>query len=386
MATRTKNWTDGEALTTIELQRSASIGAQADDAALAALLTPGSAQKRIVPLSEETASVNPRLLAIPSPTTGAVRVQPALFVAGGVALPNNIAASCRQETALDTALIASNGGATRYDLVYATLRFATSVTGSRKVKDVGTGVVSTKTPPLEVAPQVTMTVLPNVGNVTPLATMPADSTDSTLSAYQPYGVYNFPIALITVANGYTAGSAIAQSTIAPLWVGGWVQPHRVRGLRVMSINAGAAAEKASVSLTDRLGALQQFMTPFKFLPSTSTSPSGGPVLDASIDWRRRIIWGTCAWLNSATQAPLEGNVTMLPTQGSGYGVIQPMYTGDGGSFGALVYNSGATTVGLTIDASSGNLRLYRTGNPSDNTNGDLMLLTLSASDRLVVGN
>lgn len=388
MSTNQKTWTDGEAITTTESNRVARIAATMDDRAWEPLFTPGSVQKKIIPLSEESASVNPRLLMVPGVTAGAVKLMPSLFLAGGVSLPNHLNMAAKLEAALDSAIFASNAsGSTRYDLVYATISYAVSVTGSRKVKDVSTALVSTQVLNLEKVPQVVLTVLANVSNVTPTSGMPADPGDGS--------AYNFPLCYVALPNGYTATTVITQSQVTHLWSGSWLAPQRVHGMRPMSVYAGAGVEKPSGSLPllDRWGADSRFFGHFKV---TSGTPGGatppGDVLDSTIDWRSRFVSIQLLYMGSALNFPLETAVSPAITmnfsastlvQSTNFAAIVAFAGANAAVLAQITYAAGAQ-IFLYVH-SDGSLRVYRSGSLIDGTNGDAFVMLITASDKFVGG-
>lgn len=396
MSTNKKIWTDGEALTTTELQRSASIGAGGDDRAWEGLFTPGSVQKKIVPLLEESTSINPRLLAVPGVGSGSVKLQPCLLIAGGSGLPNHINLSAKLESSLDSALFGANSsGSTRYDLLYATIAYATSVTGSRKVKDVTTGSVSTQSLVLEKVCAPTLTILPNVGNVTPTATMPADAVDGSS--------YNFPVALVAVPNGYASASAITQAMITALWSGAWVAPPRLKSVRPASIFYGAATEKVPSALAngtpgaERWGGENRFFGMATVYPSTSATPATGTIVDATIDWRNRFIYGF--WSIGTRQTGVEGTAALgclLPSLQAAPGTVAnnsifPIFWSGSGNIGGgsnallMTYIAFAPlSQSLYID-SAGILRIYRISAPNGGAGGDPFVFVLCATDQLQLG-
>jgi hypothetical protein len=326
------------------------------DRALEVLVTPGAIQKKCIPLSEESSSVNPRLLVVGKDTDAGlanakVRLRPVSFEAGVLGDVNSIALSALQKTNLDSPTIANNSsGSTRTDLLYA--------------------AVSPGLTPL--TRLITLGVVQNVASGTPLASLPADSGST----------YNFGLAALSIPNGY-AGTAINQSVITPLWAGGWIQPQRVRGARPMSIFSGSATEKITSKLSERAGSNICFMGYFKLLTTTGISVGAGFTLDNTIDWMNRMVWGWIAYFGSATQA-VEGRVGALTpvTKDFIFAV-----TGDSSSNSIIpfTYNAGATVIHLgTSTITQKDLRIGKpTGNPIDTTNGDLIGVVLYASDKLI---
>jgi hypothetical protein len=222
-------WNDGQALTTPELQRPNDVGAGADDRLLEVLYPPGSNQKTIIPLLASFAATP--LLIVPGVTNGTLKLQPCQLVAGDATNQQAIDLSVNLQAALQSALIASNSsGSTRVDLLYATisrtvpanigsppagaayagLGVASTGTGAqqaRSVKDVSSGIVTTQTINIYDVPTVTLTVLQGTpGSGAP--SLPADSSTA----------FNFSLATISIATGYTSGTAINQAWVMATWL------------------------------------------------------------------------------------------------------------------------------------------------------------------------
>jgi hypothetical protein len=424
-------WNDGAVLATPDLQRQSDGAAQADDLALQVLVTPGTTQKKILPLSEETATVNPRVLLTPSGTAGAVQLNSCTLVAGVPSVPSGIALSGTLLAALSSPLIASNSsGANRYDLIYISVtrtvptnfssppsfiaylspgpgvNTSASLNQPRKIKSVVDGSISTQA--TNVGDVLTATIAVNQGFLTGAtppttaqinAALPADVATGYGSAY---GTFYFAIGYVTVANGFTAGSAIAQSSITQTWNGGFIQPHRVKGVRPVSMYYGSAAEKPiSPALTsgtqgaERFGSDQRFIIHWKSLATTGNTVPTGSVVDNSIDWRFRLVWGFMAYLGSASQLPLETHGTFIRSFGWGVGTspniqitdqaqIGPSWTGSGpAAIVTMGYNQTTATSASLAVISNGNLVVVRTGTVVDAVNGDLMVAVLYTTDQLI---
>jgi hypothetical protein len=413
-------WNDGQGLATPDLQRSADAAAAADDRVFEVLTSPGSVQKKILPLSEETATLNPRLLAVPSTgalspvgTNGAVRVMPCCLVAGSPTSTQQIALSANLQAPLDTAAITSNSsGGIRYDLVYATVNRAVSVTGTRKIKSATDGSLSSQTVNLADAPAVTLGV--NVGFLTGAtaptaiqinAALPSDTAPSSST----FGSFSFPIAYVTVANGYTSGTTLFQDSsggttyITQCWSGGFVPGQRVRGPRPMSLYYGAANEKPSSSVLtkgtqngERWGSqAAQYFVHFKLLNTSGISMTAGITLDNTIDWRNRFVWGVVGYTSMSGNVVLEsaaansqatpGYVVSSSVYGSG---TFNMFWSGAGSASGLIQPSYIDSAGPTKHVfglgvfTDGSLRAYKVDAPIDTVNGDLVVLVVYATDPL----
>lgn len=415
-------WNDGQGLATPDLQRPCDVAGSADDRVLDVLATPNLVQKGLVPLGS---AANPRLLAIPSTNAlspagvnGAVRLMPCELVAGSPSDVQTVALAANLKSPLDTPAIASNtSGSTRYDLVYATVNRAVSVTGTRKIKSATDGSLSSQSINLADAAAVALSV--NQGfltgatpptNAQILAATPADTAPSSST----FGSFNFPVGYVTVANGYASGTTLFQDSsggstyITQCWQGAYVHHQRVRGPRPASIYYGSANERASTSVLangfqggERWGGgLAQFFAHFKVLPTTGTTVGTGFVVDNTIDWRHRFVWGFYAYLGSATVLPVEGNANPLAagTQGVvntnqayNQGVLQPFWTGGGSTSGSVAgqmvlgYTDGATFAhpNAAVLNTDGSLRLFNHNSVVvDGTNGDALALVVFATDQL----
>jgi hypothetical protein len=364
-----KLWSDGEAHTTVEHQRVARIAAQADDRALEALLTPHGIQKRILPLSEETPSVNPRLLIVPSPSTGAVRMRPARLLASGAG-PFRLSMSATVEAPIDSPLVGANAtGQTRFDLVYASMAYAISAQGTRKVKDVSSGIISPQVLPLERAPRVALAIIPGISTANPLGALPADAPDGT--------AFNFPVALVTVPTGHVAGQPIPQAQITQQWPGGAVDFHRVRVYRPGSIfGSGINESQANPGLSDRWGFGHRVVVAFRHMLGTTQF-----TVDDKINWARRAIVVTM--LRAARDGTQYKPAHQVSLAG-GESQTKAGYTGMNGA-AAIAFTFpgqvGSKTFGWFADANSGVLLVSALGQVDDQANGDHYLAFVEATDR-----
>lgn len=428
-------WNDGQGLATPDLQRGSDLVGNVDDRVHETNLFPGVIPKRVIPLLEEfggfttpptgawsNTGANPNSFvgqlpfAQPSTSTlspvgtnGAVRVAPATYVVGSIAGNENatrqISLAATAYTFLDSALITSNvSGSIRYDLIYATVNRAVTVSATRKIKSATDGSLSSPSVNLADSPQVTLGTVVGflTGATAPTlaqiyAALPADTAPSSST----FGSFNFPVAYVTVANGYTSGTTLAfdsssgstyiNQTVPLAWT------RNVRGVRPMSIYYGAANELATnanlsrgVPGAERWGNIRTFFSHFKLLTSTATSPPG-TTIDTTIDWRRRFVWGFWSWLGSPATSflPIEGlsagvNGTVPTVSGASVlssGVVNPWYTGGSTntSTGAMLYSTTSSGMTLTVNGSTGALSVSR--GSVVNASGDLMCVVLYATDQ-----
>lgn len=357
MSTTRPIWNDGQGLTTPDLQRPCDTVGGADDRAHEVLLTPGTVQKKVLPLSEESLTLNPRLLAIPSSAgltpagiNGAVRVMPFSFIAGTAANTQQISLTGNTFAAIDTTAIGSNSsGSIRYDLVYATLTRQVTVSASRRIKSASDGSVSSQTINLADAPTITLNI--NVGfltgataptNAQILAALPADTTTS----------FSVALTFVTVANGYSSGTTLFQSSsggttyLTQCWPGGYIQSSRVRLARYGSLvdkNAGTTGQATTPIGGSRFINMNRLL-----VPVTVTAISQTIQLDDVIDWRQRILTikaVRCTTTNTNVAGRAWENPNALPTA-SGGGTVQiicgPFFTMGTAQAYAQVFGQDAT--------------------------------------------
>lgn len=268
-----------------DFQKASDISSAADDRAMEILVTPGAAQKKIVPLSEESLTVAPRLLIVGQDTDGTlangkVRVRPAHFVAGVLSDPNAIGLAGKLDALLDSAVFGNNiSGSTRTDLLYATLSYGAAITASVRQKPTAGGAPVSTTLTVENDITLTLGIVAGVSSTTPAASLPADSGSGKTA------VYNFALAAVSIANGFSGG-AVNQAAITALWNGGYVPSNRVRLIRHGSLvdKAGGTTGKATTPLSDRWPSINRMV-----IPVVVTATSQTITLDDSIDWRQRII-------------------------------------------------------------------------------------------------
>lgn len=368
-----------------DVQKVSDVAAAADDRATEILCTPGINLKTIKPLSEESATVNPRLLVVGQDTDGTVpngkvRVRPAHFQAASDAY--TIALSAALKANSDSPTIGNNSsGSTRTDLLYAVISYGTTTTETVRQKPTSGSTPVSVSLTTQKDMLVTIAVVAGVASGNPLASLPADDTVN--------GVYNFGLAALAIPNGFTGG-AINQSVITQLWTGGWVRSHRVHGLRIPSMftTGSPPNEKPATPFSDRWGGLYRMVFPIKHLTTTGAAGSTGAIIDGptsgGIDWRNRAIWGQGYYIGSAVTT-LENAVTAV-SGGNPAAAPQTLYLSGAGSNGAphgpeLSYNGGTSIVELAVDT-TGNLRMTG-GVPIDATNGDLILWIVEFTDRLV---
>lgn len=262
-------WNNGQSITVPELNRPLDVSANADDRVYESLFTPGATQKRLIPLDLTT--TDHTKMVVPGGTSGSVALKPCTLVAGDPSVTTAIKMSATLLASLDSTLIGSNSsGLTRIDLLYATIARSTPAsigspgtgvayagigvadpgTGaqqSRTVKDTTSGTVTTQTINIYDVPTITLTVLAGTpGSGAP--SLPADGASA----------YNFALAQITVANGFTSGSAISAGNIAQEWTQAKIPHFLVRGLEdgTRSVSALVADGTGGQTVTPVAGTLQ----------------------------------------------------------------------------------------------------------------------------------
>lgn len=429
-------WNDGQGLATPDLQRGEDVAASMDERVHEVYMAPGTIPKRIAPLTEELFTLTPgpgtgspilisqnplTYLAVPSQGTlavgvaGGVSTYPFAAIAGdisgSVGSSQKISLTGTAYVPLNTTAITSNvSGVTRYDLVYATLNRAVTVTGARKIKSAVDGTISSPTVNLADAPSMTLGIVPGflTGGTPPTLTqiyaaLPADTAPGATA-----GTFNFPICYVTVANGYTSGtilsinSAAGTTYITQCWPKDWHQQSLVRATRPMAIYYSTANEKpTSPGITggthyaERWGSDIRFFGHMKMLTTSSginIVGNLGTTIDNTINWQKRFIWGWYAYLGSAAAAIENSNVMLgVAPQFSGAnlfsGVIAPLWTGDGTGAASITYVYAAVgnnrfDLGVTAD---GALRIGKNTAPIDAANGDYLVFYIQATDKVVVG-
>lgn len=379
MSGQLQNWVAGYPITDVDMTRGETTAATADDLVYQTLLTPGAVQKIAVPLLEETASVNPRLLVTPGAVTGTVQLNPCELIAGVSGQPYTVGLAAQVNAAMASTGVTSNSsGSTRFDLLYATVQRTVSVSASRKIKDPNTGLISTQTVNLATTPTVTLALLANAGAsvAAAVAALPADTGSA----------WNFPLAVITVANPYSAGTAIAQSAISQEWQGGWIPFHRRRlrrGGSIVVTQPVTASSTAKYLVKDRWGSVEGIFAPINY----KTNPSNGIVLDNTIDWRRRWlkVYGGLPKVNAGAYQASE--VATLGGQTSNFfsGLVFTGTDGAGGSPCYTVTSSGATFKFYADSANSGALTVDISGAANDGTNGDNWWIEIDGTDTFIFG-
>jgi hypothetical protein len=211
-------------------------------------------------------------------------------------------------------------------------------------------------------------VIPGVSATNPLASLPADLGDGSS--------YNFALGLITVPNGFTQGTTIAQSQITQLWSGAGIPFHRVRRWAPASAMLSMIGDlQTGVLITERWGFGYNAVVAFRH---TSTNPI--PV-DGSIDWSKRFINVTMIRASGAAvpahQVVTAGGETQ---RGSGY-------TGtNSGAAVNLAFTSISPSRAFSWNTNGSNgYSLFVQGQqqPVDTTNGDHYLAFIEATDQFV---
>lgn len=272
-------WTDGQAVTTPDLQRSADAAAVADDLVFSALLPApggGGVGKRILSLSSGDEPGGWSQVLVNPGSGGTLSVYAALYEVGLlVGSEYSIALAARAPTGIQTvATIAANStGFSRTDLLYAVVQRSATPGASRKVKTV-TSAVITSTLVVETNPTVTFVI------ATGTTSAPADSTSA----------WNFPLATITVPTGYVEGTTILSSQIAQIWTRAFVPASAVRSVFGATFGAGLPGILQPVAPEPSwkcFGAASEYVVPFRHIAN-----GAGAVILAdrlAIWWKNRIV-------------------------------------------------------------------------------------------------
>lgn len=362
-----------------DMQRISDAAARADDRAHEVIFTPGisGTQKRVVPLANDTSTSLARLLVVPGTAAGTVQVMPARFIAG--VAPYTIAAAISSLAAVQSPVLASNPGAIRTDLVYARLA-VTPTTATRKFKDQTSGVVGTAPTTVYETPVLTVNIAQGNALDGAPGALPADTT----------GVYNFPLANVTLPGAYVNTSPITQTMIAQQYERGWIPPQRVQTMRPMSIfNSASPYKSGPTQLADvsRWGSISVFYGGWKH--TTASQPA--VVLDSSIDWRRRLIWGQAIYYGGTAPDAMAASMTVgIQIAGTDFSTAMvanavPMCIfGPSGGGGEVFYASPANGWTLSVNASGVlSVTIAATSGPYNPATGDFYGIVLFVSDQFV---
>jgi hypothetical protein len=288
---------DGEAIVTVDQQRTADTAAAADDRVLDVLLTPefqgtSTYDKKVHPLLHEPPDSSygqGRALVYPGPTSGTVRILPAAYVVGGLGNSTYDASTVSfsaRGAATDlpaSAFPSSSGSDGRFDTVYALVQ-RTATTDTRKIRDSATGQTSSQLVNIYSTPTVTIAVQPGPEDGSfAAAPLPADSSTA----------WYFPLAYIVLDDGlggpWTQGTAIGQSRISQGYDAGWIKRNRIQFAKSASIMSTVFSEPANgcaaTPLSDRWGGT---ISVVGVLQNKSTTGSE-LVFDDNFDWRRRVL-------------------------------------------------------------------------------------------------
>lgn len=314
----------------------------------------GQADHMVTPLNDEGSSgFQGQLLVVPSAVAGKLRVHPALYhqnplpSSGNLSAPNLIA---KQLASIDSATIGNNAsGNPRIDLIYATIQRTVDVVGARPFRD-STGV-NTVSLNLASDPTVAITVLPGTPAGSPVApSLPADSASA----------WNFPLALLAVANGY-AGAAIAASAITQIWTRGGIRQDMLRPI----IGGDAYTTFPASLLASRIGPKQAAFCPVTHNSNPQTSALLG--FD-QFDMRQRVIRVKAIrpLLDTTYKAPASVTKGGVDSAHAGLFDTGLIFTGTDGAVGTPCYtatlvnagNGGAGNIVISIWADTGNGTLW----------------------------
>lgn len=327
--------------------------------------------RSIIPLAREDGTAGnsflDQLLVVPRVSVnGKLTVHPAIYqvaheylVDTGDPYAVTPALVAKQNTLLHTGLVPANStGSTIIYLLYATVARSVTVTGSRP-KRTSTGIT---TQPLDLAtdPTVTITLLAGTpGGAAP--TLPGDT---------PGSAYNFALAQISIANGYTEGNAITTTQITQVWVRGGVHPERMRPI------VGGDAVITPALISSRIGPPLRAYCPVVH----SANPQTKALLSTSqYDMRQRVIRvrGIRPKLDTTYKAPEKVTVGGYDTTHAGSFDSGLVFTGTDGAVGTPCYSvdlTGAANGGgvggggndlriqIYADTTTGGLVIKFTGN------------------------
>jgi len=387
-------FTGGQGAVADDVQRVATVAAAGDDRLYSVLATPGAASKGVVPLEEESTTVNPRLLVYPATggDQGRLNVRRCHLVAAVQdGLGQSVDLGVTTATTMLSALVGANAsGNPRIDRLYVTINRAVpgAAVQQRRFKSTSASAVTTNATNIYNEPTATLAILAGTPAGSPVA--PVLPTDSGTA-------WVIQLAQIYVANGYASGGPIGADAgagvttyVAQEWPNGQIPRPRSEGLKAASIFTAALNESVALStlglsrFTARNGADVQLFAGFRHR-STTTSFT----LDNSINWRRRLIWGVLARGRDTGAPPNFPFVAATTLQGtSATQQLPPGLTGAGSvdpAISALFIGAGGGGVNVLIDirsSAAGVLEAAIAGGPFDTTNGDTYHLVLWATNQL----
>ncbi len=318
-------------------------------------------------------------------------------------------------SASQVAIAANASGNPRWDLVYAVLTVdADSSPETRKVKNPGTAVVTDESVSVTSTTSVTVAIVAGTPGASPaFPTIPADSGS----------IYYIPLAYVRVPNGFNGTSTVANKDInevAPILAidratgGSTLRPanqsNKVGGAAISATGTGgangvlnwtgAAGTRPGLYMPPSMTGMESRIVAIDLSSGSSTdwSHQHGGIVDDSIDWRKRVFkWfalvdgGTdkFPWNSSGGNKICNGeniiagpNTTDLGSKKAyqhGFGQsfaqesitalmwaaqFQSLTNGDNYSNVPVALMTTGTFVGLYIDASTGALKVYITGNPT----------------------
>lgn len=294
------------------------------------------------------------------------------------------------------ALAANSSGNPRWDLVYAQITpDAAQNTVTRRVKDPTSGAISTPGVPQYDGSPVTIGVVTGTPGASPaLPVVPADAA----------GNYFIPLAWVRVVNGFSAGSTLQTVDIRSCVLG----HDGTTPVSTFSNPSGGDRLRPATGNNDTSGTIQTRAFPWSatsharpgpFLPpewkgsdglivevdvsdasSANWSHNDGDIVDASVDWRKRVFQtlavgsSTRFFANDAAHA----GASMLPGPGVGASNYntQPAHSfvADSIVSGTSALVSGQTqatisdmdasgVVDLYVDMTTGALKIHLSGTP-----------------------
>jgi len=355
-----------------DVQRIADVASHADDRAHEVIFTPGvsGVQKRVVPLGNDTATTLARFLVVPGTAAGTVQVMPARFIAGTA--PYTIAAALSSLAAVQSPAFANNPGGTRTDQVYASITI-TPTTGIRKRKDPTSAIVGSAPATIYETPVLSIGIAQGTSGGA-AGTVPADSAT----------VYNFPLAAVTLPGAYVNTTPIGQTMIAQNYERGWIPPQRIGSMQPMTVFGSSQTYKPSstnLANNSRWGALLTYFGGWSYELGMSAT-----ILDTSIDWTKRFIWGWAAYVGPEPVDAIAANrhVANSTSTGLPWDIIPPTYFVNTGSSQSFWINTPGSSQSWTLGVNaSGQIVITNVSGAPPVSSRDQYVIFLFCTDRFV---
>ena len=294
------------------------------------------------------------------------------------------------------ALAANSSGNPRFDLIYATVAVdGNGPSVSRRVKNPSTGSIATQSVPAYLTSAVTVNVVQGTAGSNPaLPSLPSDSS----------GNYCIPLAYVWVPNGFTSTSTVNTKDIRPSTFGssGLAISRVIDPFESFRVEPASANNDQSSNLYVQPSGPFAWVTgpgrPGVFMPPTwvggrqiiaeidvSNATTGNwshqttGVVDASMDWRKRMVLTFCQGGANTFGNDSSGGNDRTPlgiaTAGQQNWQMANTFAADANyvaSSSTLISETNANnssvaaaaTVALYVSQTDGSLRVYITGTPT----------------------